>query len=600
MKLFLSYLAAYRPMIALSLLAGAVAQVFYMLEPHFLGILIDHFARYPHEVGYYNDQSAFISQGVRSQPAFLWGVLKYLGLILAVGIVANLSKIFQDYFIKAITEKCANDIYTDGLRRCMKLPYEKFEDRSSGEIVSILESARSNVQSFLTSVLDVLYSTLVAVMFVIIYCFSLHWSIMLIYVAVVMVLMLVSSFLTLKLRSMERNIGAQVAAFSGAASESLLNVQIIKSLGLTEQQVRKNNSTAQNILALQLKLVKRIRIMTALNGAFINFLRLVITATLLFFIFNRELTTGKLITLSFYSVFILYPFYGLGNVVFLYRSAEAALLNLNDLIHDIPAGNDTNAIKIDHISQLEFADVHFTHQNASYPSLSGVSFKITSGQTIALVGPSGSGKTTLVRLLLGLYRPQSGKILYNGIRSDEINFDALRSRISLITQDTQLFGGTIKENMLFVNPMATDAQIRNSILESGGAELLQRCRNGIDTVIGEGGIKLSGGEKQQLSIARALLRDPQLVIFDEATSSLDSIKEEEIMEGIRSVSANKKFLSVLIAHRLSTVFHADMIYVLENGYIVESGVHESLLALKGLYYSMWRQQVGERSCSFPA
>jgi ATP-binding cassette subfamily B protein len=203
----------------------------------------------------------------------------------------------------------------------------------------------------------------------------------------------------------------------------------------------------------------------------------------------------------------------------------------------------------------------------------------------------------LVKLLVGLYVPQQGKILYNQIDRSDIDFDVLRTQIGFVTQDTQLFAGTIKENLLFVNPHATDEQILEALKKAACYNILERADKGIYTVIGEGGIKISGGEKQRLSIARALLRRPHLLIFDEATSSLDSLTEEEITNTIKDVSSKKEQITILIAHRLSTIMHADRIYVLEKGEVVETGNHKTLLDQMGLYYAMWRQQIGERKKS---
>ena len=227
-------------------------------------------------------------------------------------------------------------------------------------------------------------------------------------------------------------------------------------------------------------------------------------------------------------------------------------------------------------------------------TINDISFKVNTGETIAFVGPSGSGKTTLMKLLVGLYRPQEGSILYNGMDENNIDFEDLRNQIGFVTQDTQLFSGTIKENLLFVNPEATDEELQDVLYKAACQNLLARAEKGLETMIGEGGLKLSGGEKQRLSIARALLRKPKLLLFDEATSALDSLTEEEITDTIRDISKNGKQITILIAHRLSTIMHADRIYVLEKGDVVETGSHENLLAEKGLYYAMWRQQIGER------
>jgi ATP-binding cassette subfamily B protein len=246
------------------------------------------------------------------------------------------------------------------------------------------------------------------------------------------------------------------------------------------------------------------------------------------------------------------------------------------------------------INELEFNNVSFKHQTAQYKALDGISFEVKKGETIAFVGPSGAGKSTLVKLLVGLYRPQAGSIFYNGINGEEIDFDELRSQIGFVTQDTQLFAGTIKENLLFVAPNATNEDLLDVMQKASCTYLLSRAEKGLDTMIGEGGLKLSGGEKQRLSIARALLRHPHLLIFDEATSSLDSITEEEITSTIKKISEEREQVTVLIAHRLSTIMHADRIYVLEKGKVAETGSHYKLVQEKGLYYAMWRQQIGER------
>ena len=334
--------------------------------------------------------------------------------------------------------------------------------------------------------------------------------------------------------------------------------------------------------------------MSFIQGTMVNFLRQVITFTLMWLLFRDVLTVGQLISLQFYSFFIFGPLQEIGSIIISYREAEASMSNFHNLMLKKVEPKPLEPKQVGMIEELEFRNIAFKHQTAQYKALDGISFDVKRGETIAFVGPSGAGKSTLVKLLVGLYRTQDGTIFYNGINGHEIDFDELRSQIGFVTQDTQLFAGTIRENLTFVFPEATDDDVRDALHKASCDNLLSRAEKGLDTMIGEGGLKLSGGEKQRLSIARALLRHPHLLIFDEATSSLDSITEEEITNTIRRISTEKEQITVMIAHRLSTIMHADRIYVLEKGQVVETGSHLQLLEEKGLYYAMWRQQIGER------
>ncbi|MEQ1623919.1 MAG: ABC transporter ATP-binding protein [Sediminibacterium sp.] len=585
MKILLTYLKPYKWHVALALLLAGINQTFSMFDPMIFGKLLDQYASHP-KIG---------PDGLpRNEEDYIRGISGMLLLLVGTAMVSRIAKAFQDYTVNVIIQKFGAKIFTDGLKHSMRLPYQEFEDQRSGETLSILSKVRTDTEKFIGYVINVLFGIIVAVIFVSIYATRLHWSIMPIYLGGAGLIAAVTNLLSKKIKVIQKTIVKETTSLAGSTTESLRNIELVKSLGLTEQEVKRLNNNTYKILGLELRKVKNIRSLSFIQGTMVNFLRQVITFTLMWLMFKEVLTVGQLISLQFYSFFIFGPLQEIGSIIMSYREAEASLTNFHNLMLKKVEPKPIEPKLVGMVEELEFKNVTFKHQTATYNALDGISFDVKKGETIAFVGPSGAGKSTLVKLLVGLYRTNQGTIEYNGINGNDMDFDELRNQIGFVTQDTQLFAGTIRENLTFVCPDATDIDVLDALHKSSCDNLLSRAENGLDTMIGEGGLKLSGGEKQRLSIARALLRHPHLLIFDEATSALDSITEEEITNTIRTISAEKEQITVMIAHRLSTIMHADRIYVLEKGQVVETGSHQQLLEEKGLYYAMWRQQIGER------
>ncbi|MBO9619473.1 MAG: ABC transporter ATP-binding protein [Niabella sp.] len=593
MRILLQYLKPYRWLVLLALLLAAINQVFSLFAPMISGRLLDLFANHPHHY----DKAKTIP---RTGHEYLFGGSGYHGLIffllllIGTAMVSRIAKAFQDYFVNVVIQKFGATIFTDGLKHSMRLPYQDFEDQRSGETLSILTKVRTDTEKFITNFINVFFAIIVSIVFVSIYAFQLHWAIMPVYTVGIFAIAIVTSLLSKRIKVIQKRIVMETTALAGTTTESLRNIEIVKSLGLTEQEVKRLNNNTFKILGLELKKVKSIRALSFIQGTMVNFLQQIIAFTLLWLIFGDAITPGQYLSLSFYGFFIFGPMQEMGNIIISYREAEASLNNFHNLMLRKAELKPLTPQHIGLLEYLQFKSVAFRHQTAHFNALNNISFDVSKGETIAFVGPSGSGKSTLVKLLVGLYRPAKGTINYNGVDGAAIDFDELRRQLGFVTQDTQLFAGPIKDNLLFVNPKATEAQLQSALEKASCLKLLERAENGIDTVIGEGGLKLSGGERQRIAIARALLRNPHLLIFDEATSALDSITEEEITKTIREVSSKGNQITVLIAHRLSTIMHADRIYVLERGDIVETGNHDELLERKGLYYAMWRQQIGER------
>lgn len=578
MRLLYGYLRGYWKLVLLALFLATVNQVFSLLDPLIFRHVIDQYATR------YRDYT---------HSEFLRGVSLLLAAAVGVAFVSRVAKNFQDYFVNVITQRLGARLYSDGLRHSLELPYAVFEDQRSGETLGKLQKVRLDVERLIAASIGTLFTTLVGVIFVMVYAFTVHWVIAPVYFVTVPLLGILSSVLSRKIKTIQKVIVAETTALAGSTTESLRNIELVKSLGLARQEIDRLNRTTGKILQLELKKVRYLRSLSFIQGTSVNFLRTTILFIMLYLIFAQQITVGQFFSLFIYSFFIFGPLQELGNIINIYRETEASLKNFQDILDTPVDAKPVSPVPLGPLTTLAFDHVTFQHQSASAPALTGITFEARVGATIAFVGPSGAGKSTLVKLLVGLYSPQSGHIRYNGIPGTEIDLDKMRQRIGLVTQDTQLFAGTIRDNLLFVNPGATDLQCMDVLGKAACQSLLARADRGLDTPIGEGGVKVSGGEKQRLSIARALLRNPNLLVFDEATSSLDSLTEEEISETIRSVSDRQNHITILIAHRLSTIMHADTIHVLEKGRIVESGRHDALVGSKGLYFAMWRQQIGE-------
>jgi len=579
MRILWKYFKQQRWWVLLALFLAAIAQLLSLIDPIIFGKIIDKYATNPDNL---------------TQQELINGVLYWLGIAIAVAIGARITKAFQEYFTRLAVQRFGMQIFNDGLKQTLRLSFQEYEEQRSGETLSVLQKVKTDTERFLNSFINILFSSIVGMGFLIWYSITKNWLLVPIFVIGILLLGSLTGMLSKKIKTFQRSINRETNRMAGVITESLRNIELVKSLGLTFPEIRKLNTQTQKIYDLEMLKTKRVRTLSFLQGTTLNLLKQSILFILLWLIFRNVLSTGELITMQFISTSIFGPLQDLGNIILSYREVEASITNFDELMQKPIERRPESPKEIGLLKHLSFNNVIFKHKTANINAIDDLTFEVNSGETIAFVGPSGSGKSTLVKLLVGLYKPVSGTILFNDFSSTEIRYNELRRQIGFVTQDTQLFAGTIKENLLFVKGDATDEEIMDALNKASCTAMLARSEKGIDTVLGEAGLKLSGGEKQRISIARALLRNPRLLIFDEATSALDSLTEEDITNTIREISMSKERITVLIAHRLSTIMHADVIYVLEKGKISEAGSHNELLDQKGLYYAMWRQQIGER------
>lgn len=579
-RLLFSFLLRYKKMISGALLLAAINQIFSLLDPQVFRLIVDRYA---------------LKATTMPTQMFVRGVLLLLLAYVGVALVSRIAKNFQDYFVNVVAQRTGAQLYERSVSHSFSLPYAVFEDQRSGEILLKMHKARADAQTLITNFVNFIFIAVVGLVFVTIYAFTVHWTIGTVYALLAPSLGALMFFISKRIKAQQKIIVTQTAELAGSTTETLRNVELVKSLGLENQEIERLNRVNTGILALELKKVRFLRFYSFMQGTIINTTRAALLFLMLWLVFKRSITIGEFYALFFYSFPVFSPLAELGAIIAQYQEAKASMEKLEEVLAIAPAPKPAEPKSIGSLMRVSFEDVSFTYPSSDVPSLESIDLDFRAGETIAFVGPSGSGKTSLVKLLVGLYRPSEGRLAVNGIDSREVDLDELRSRIGLVTQDTQLFAGTIRDNLLFVNPTASDEDCLAVLRQAAALPIIERGGKGLETKIGEGGIKISGGERQRLAIARALLRDPELLIFDEATSSLDSITEKSITETIRHLTTGEhKRMTVLVAHRLSTIAHAQRIHVLAKGKLVETGTHDSLLAMNGLYAALWREQSARR------
>jgi ATP-binding cassette subfamily B protein len=576
MKLLLSYVKKNRGILILALVLATVNQVFSLLDVQVFRLIVDNYASKALTI---------------TRLEFFSGVIKLLLLSMGAALISRVAKNFQDYYVSIITQRVGASLYSHSITHSFSLPYSAFEDQRSGELLLKLQKARTDSQALITSFIGIIFLTLVSLVFVIGYAFFVNWIIGVGYLVLLPIVGIVQYLLSKKIKEAQRQIVTETAQLAGSTTETLRNVELVKSLGLEDQESKRLNDVNQKILELELKKIKLIRYLSFIQGTFMNAIRSLMMFLFMYLIFIKTITFGEFFGLWIYQFFIFEPLFMIGTISNQYQETNASMEKLEVILNTPSEEKPKNPVKITNLESIEFKNLSFSYEGVKTESTRDLNFKILKGETVAFVGPSGAGKTTIIKLLLGLYKPTKGELLINGVDAFQVDYDDLRQRIGYVSQDTQLFAGTIRENLLFVRPTATDKECLDALKSASANSIIEKEGKGLDTKIGEGGIKISGGEKQRLAIARALLRNPDLIIFDEATSSLDSLTEKEITHTIKNIAKERpSLITVMIAHRLSTVAHVDKILVLERGTLSELGTHEDLLNKKGLYFALWREQ----------
>ncbi|HAG27776.1 TPA: ABC transporter ATP-binding protein, partial [Patescibacteria group bacterium] len=418
MQLLWNYLKNYKGLLSGALILATINQVFSLLDPQIFRILIDRYANRFAEL---------------SAQEYFEGVILLLVGIMGVALVSRTAKTFQDYYINVITQRLGAKLYNDSVTHSFSLPYAVFEDQRSGEFLSKLQDARKDTQRLIQQVINIAFLTLVGVIFVLVYAFIVHWQIGLTLIVMIPVLGYITFRLTRKIKEAQKEIVSETQALAGSTTETLRNVELVKSLGLEAQEIDRLNNTNDKILQLELKKVRIVRTYSFLQGTLINGFRMGLILLLLWLIFTNEVTLGQFFTLLLYSFFVFGPLSELGNVATTYQEAKVSLAKLEEVLAKEKEPVPENAVKLDRIEKIKFDNVSFGYQTGNEEAITNLSLEINRGKTVAFVGPSGSGKSTTIKLIVGLYKATKGKIIYNDTPDEKIDFIALRNRCLLYT-----------------------------------------------------------------------------------------------------------------------------------------------------------------------
>ena len=572
-----------RPYRGLALQASAYSilnKIFDLAPPALIGIAI--------EVVVKQDQSFLADWGLVSVRSQL------VAIALASAVIWGLESVFEyayQWVWRNLAQSIQHDLRLDTYQHVQSLEMSYFEDRGTGELMSILNDDINQLERFLNSGANEVLQVITTVLIVSISFFALSPSVAGLAMLPIPFILAGSILFQKRLAPRYADVRDRVGWLNSQLSNNLGGIATIKSFVAEKFELDRVAHLSDGY-----RLSNRRAI--ALSAAFVPLIRIVIfagfTATLI--VGGLEVSAGTLAvgsygTMVFLTQRLLWPLTRLGETLDLYQRATASTQRIFNLL-DTPEITPTGDRLLDPLTgAIDFHQVDFAYRDRA-PLLTKFSLRVPSGQTIAVVGPTGSGKSTLVKLLLRLYDTNSGQITIDGVDIHDLDLQHLRQAIGWVSQDVFLFHGTVAENIRYGSFDASDVRIQEAAVLAEADEFIRELPQGYDTIIGERGQKLSGGQRQRLAIARAILKDPPILILDEATSAVDNETEAAIQRSLDVITEHRT--TIVIAHRLSTVRNADCIYVMQNGAIVERGTHDELVAHSRLYADLWRVQTGDR------
>ena len=580
LRRLLRYAVGFRRRIILASICSVANKIFDVMPEILIGIAIDVVVR--------QEDSFLASLGI-ADPLVQMGILG--ALTLAIWVFESLFEYLHLILWRNLAQALQHEMRVDAYEHVQRLDLSYFEDRSSGNLVAILNDDVNQLERFLNGGANNLIQVVTTLLAVGGVFFAVSPLIALMAFTPIPVIIVGAFYFQRRAQPLYLEVREMVGRLGARLSSNITGITTIKSFATESLEADSVRKDSEAYVAANRRAI-------AVSSAFIPIIRMAILAGFLatfllggWMTLNGKLNVGAYGVLVFLTQRLLWPLTNLAETVDLYERAMASTRRILDLIEtpvairDIAGARDLPTVR----GEIVIENLGFAYESGR-PVLQDINIRIPAGDTVAFVGQTGSGKTSLVKLLLRFYSPDEGRILLDGEPIDELKLAALRGCVGMVSQDVFLFQGSVRENIAYGSPDASDEVVWAAADAAGAAEFIRLLPQGLDTMIGERGQKLSGGQCQRLSIARALMKDPAILILDEATSAVDNETEAAIQRSLARIAETRT--TIVIAHRLSTIVHADRIYVMDKGQIVESGTHQQLVDREGLYAALWSVQTG--------
>ncbi len=506
-------------------------------------------------------------------------------ILLITYIIRMLLRYFVQYYGHIMGVKMQAQMRSEMFKKIQKLPYSYYDNHETGKIMSRMTNDLMDISELAHHAPENFFIFGIMIVGSFIYLLTIEKTLTLIIFTCVPVMIIVSATFKNRMRDAFMESRKSIAVINSSLESSISGIRVTKAFNNSEIEQEKFEIGNNEFVEARRKAYKAMGQFFSSTTFITDFFNVIVLIAGGVFLFQNKISSGDYATFFISVNLFITPLTKLIDFIEQYQNGVTGFKRFLEIMDETPEKNPENSIELKNIvGNIEFKDVAFSY-NDSKQILKNLSFSIPAGKKIAFVGPSGEGKTTICHLIPKFYKINSGKITIDGIDINKINLEALRSHIGIVQQDVYLFGGTIKENILYGNPKATDEEIYEAAKKSNIHDYIMSLEKGYDTEIGERGVKLSGGQKQRLSIARVFLKNPAILILDEATSALDNTTEIFIQKELEELSKGRTTL--VVAHRLSTIKNADEIFVILNGNIQERGNHQELLDKKGIYFDLY-------------